>query len=475
MTDASREQHIAQALSQYAQRGGTKDTLRVPLRSAQGMLLEAVDVPLDLPVLNAESFRIAPALAEHPKADLIRRDPNSPDAQRIVAELVRESHRHIDDLKASLVDGQDQPGLITRKGKLVNANTRCVLLRELRAEGKITASTIRVAVLPADVTEPEELELESVLQKQREHKDEYNLVSELMMLKRLHEGAGLSDAAIAKRLRGRTAQRITDLRGVLELMERARRLVQPQLPLSEFISDRDQTQNWLELLGRIREVDAREGRPSGDLAIGRWLIAYILGFSSVHKLRHAAGSWIETDVLPDLAEGGDIATTIADVATAPIAPAATEVEDQPPGLDLLGDEPPLAPDADATAVQQLLNLTVSVKRAGDGDVELRSGEVVPAGDVRDALTSSVSRGLAAAKRHSLAGSKLQRPAFGLSQARSGLRDALDALDEVGDRPEFAPHQENVLSLVEEVTALLDKIVEALNEEDSDSTLTADDD
>lgn len=41
MSDASREQHIAQALAQCAQEGGTKDTLRVPLRSAQGMLLKS--------------------------------------------------------------------------------------------------------------------------------------------------------------------------------------------------------------------------------------------------------------------------------------------------------------------------------------------------------------------------------------------------------------------------------------------------
>ena len=84
---------------------------------------------------------------------MIEADPYSPAAQRIVAELVRDSHRSAAALKDSLIDGQDQPGLITRKGKLVNGNTRCVLLRDLRAEGRITNSTIRVAVLPSDVVE----------------------------------------------------------------------------------------------------------------------------------------------------------------------------------------------------------------------------------------------------------------------------------------------------------------------------------
>lgn len=465
MTVSSREQHIAQALAEYAGQRGTKDTLRVPLRG--GMLLEVIEVPLDLPVLNADSFRIAPALSEHPRADVVRSDPNSPEAQHIVTQLVRSAHRHADELKESLIDGQDQPGVISRKGKLINANTRCVLLRELRDEGRVATSTVRVAVLPSDVTEAEELELESILQKQKEHKDEYNLVSELMMLKRLHEGAGLSDAAIAKRLRTRPG-RVGDLRNVLELMERGRRLADPPLPLSAFITERDQTQNWLELLGKVREIDARDGRPAGDLAIQRWLIAYILGFSSVHKLRFAAGAWIETEVLPDLEDGDDVAAAIAAAAATPSGKNAVQKE-QPPGLDLLGDEPPPPDDADADAVQNLLNLSVSAAQAGDSDIELGNGTVVPAADVKDVLIGSINRGLEARKRKSLAGSKLQRPLYGLTQARAGLREALDGVDEVGGRPEFEPLREDALILVDEVTDLLERIAEALQEGAEDAT------
>lgn len=48
------------------------------------------------------------------RADVVRRDPYGQDAQRVVAELVRSEHRHAGDLKDSLKDGQDQPGVITR-------------------------------------------------------------------------------------------------------------------------------------------------------------------------------------------------------------------------------------------------------------------------------------------------------------------------------------------------------------------------
>lgn len=465
MSEANRADHISQALAQYHQQAGPRDTMRVPLRGS-GELLEVIELPLDLPVLNAASFRIAPSLEEHPQADLVRTDPYSSAAQRVVAELVRASHRHVDDLKESLVDGQDQPGLITRKGKLINGNTRCVLLRELRAEGRVTTSTIRVAVLPADVIEPQELELESVLQKQIEHKDAYNLVSELMMLKKLHEDAGLTDAAIARRLRIRTAQRVTDMRAVLDLMERARRLTTPTLPLTAFIQEKDQAQNWFELLARVRETDQRVGRQAGDLLVGRWLLAYILGFNSVHKLRHAYGEWVEEDVVPDLAEGDDISMTIAETATASPVPA-DEPATRPAGVDLLGDEPPSPPAAEASTVKRLLDLAASVAKAGEAEITLENGESVPAPDVREALQASVARGLAASKRRSLAGSRLQRPAFGLTQARSGLKEALEALDEVAELPEFSPHRDNVLLLIDEVTELLDKVAEAAQGSDSD--------
>src|SRR5262245_61250887 len=81
---------------------------------------------------------------------------------------------------------------LSRVGKLINANTRCVLLRELFEYGQVANDRLRVAVLPATFTAAEELQLESVLQ-QLEHKDEYNLVSELIMLRKISEEAVWSE------------------------------------------------------------------------------------------------------------------------------------------------------------------------------------------------------------------------------------------------------------------------------------------
>src|SRR4051794_38146766 len=98
MTDASREQIILSRLGQYHEdRSGTRDSLRVPLGS--GKTLEVIELPLDVPLLNADSFRIAPLLADHPGADRVHRDPESAESQEIVAQLVKQAHRQVEELK----------------------------------------------------------------------------------------------------------------------------------------------------------------------------------------------------------------------------------------------------------------------------------------------------------------------------------------------------------------------------------------
>lgn len=463
MTEAVRRQQITQALeAYYANKDGAKDTLRITLRGAE--ILPVIEVPLDLPVLNARSFRIAPKLADHPGADTVRRDPESPAAQRIVADLVRASHRQAEELKESLLDeGQEQAGVITRSGKLINANTRCVLLRELANEGKRKNRTLRVAVLPSDFTNEQELELESVLQKQREHKDEYNLVGELMMIQTLHDQAKMTDAEINRLLRVKGGEkRVTDLRAVLDLMERARNLTSSPMPLSEFISEQDKRENWLALLAKVRSIDATEGRPAGDDHIRRWLIAYCAGLDSVHALRAAAGTWVEDDVLPDLAEGATIASSVAAaVATPEPEPTATRAESEPVGLDLLGDAPAPTPSANTIAVQRILDLSIAAKRAGDGAVNLPGGSSASAPEVREAITGSVKRGLDAVKRRAAAGSRIQRPANALESAKKSLKDAVDALDDVVEERAFAAARAAVVDLHLEIVDLVAQLDDIL--------------
>lgn len=476
MTEASRERLIEQKLAEYhADRGGTRDSLRVPL-GAGGRTLEVIELPLDVPILNADSFRIAPLLADHPEAELVRADPESPAAQQVVASLVRQAHRHVDALKDSLKEGQDQPGVITRKGKLINANTRCVLLRELFDAGEVSNNTIRVAVLPS-VDNAQELELESVLQKQREHKDEYNLVSELMMILKLHEQAHMTDAAIAKRLRYRSASRVTDLRRILDLMERARFLPANALPLSVFIDEdtgRDQKENWLELLRRVTDIDNERGREAGNDHIRRWLTAYLAGHDSVHMLRNATGTWVEEHVLPDLSDetiGADgVADALARSLDVSNGIAATSAS-LPAGLELLGEATPPDPGGSPESIQRLLDITAIAHQAeADAEIVLPSGDTAPADEVRQTLRHHLGRGLETQRRRAKAGSRLQRPMNALNQARTHLSDAVDALEDVLDDPAFQSAREQAVATLEDIADLVASLAGALGMDDSAALL-----
>lgn len=467
MTQASRELHIISALRQYHEnRDGVRPSLQAPIRN--GAVLEVINIPLEIPLLNASSFRIAPRLADHPLRDQVLADPESPQAQGIVADLVRASHRLAADLKDSLLDeGQDQPGVITRKGKLLNANTRCVLMRELVEEGKLPASTtLKVAVLPADITTSEELTLESVLQKQREYKDEYNLVSELMMIERLYTGAALSDAQIAKSLRLKGQSQVKSRRAVLQLMERARSLPDPTLPLSHFVSERDQTQNWLELLKSVREIDERQGREAADTHIMRWLLAYTAGFDSVHKLRPAQGHWVEEGLLKDLSEGSGVGAAVATSALGTLPRAHEVAVAAPEGLEFLGEDPAPEAAADAEVVRQVLNVTLAATSAQGAPVILPDGRSVASADILDAVRGSVKRTLDTLKRQQADSNRLTRPMTALVSAESALGDARNALDDVIDLVEFASQKAGLIQQIEAIVAIIDELSSALDPDGS---------
>lgn len=450
-TRAHRREHIARALKQRAERPGG-ETYRLPLRGTT--VVEVIDVPLELPVLNAESFRIAPQLLEHPQAALVEDDPDSAAAQAVVAALVRQVHRAADELKENLQDeGQAQPGVVTRDGRLINANTRCVLLRELVREGRTSARTLRVAVLPGDIGNTELLELELALQNQKELKDEYSLISSLLMVRKLHDN-GLNDAQIARGLRLKPAD-VRRRREMLVLIDRARRLVEPPLPRTAFIAEKDQYENWEELLGEVRKRDLQQGAAAGDRHIRGWLVAYLSGVTSVHKLRGVTDDWAETDLLPALADG------VPDV----VARSDNELPFQPPqadpdGLSLLGDDTSGLPETD-DALRRLLDLTAAARIAGAAPIDLPDGASRSGSEVTAEVQRHVVRALDARKRRAAAGSRLTRPLVALGKARDSLNDALDAIGDVATDPAFRRTAADAVVTAAEVARLAERVETAL--------------
>ncbi|MED7930425.1 hypothetical protein SMD20_39790 [Nonomuraea sp. LP-02] len=460
MTESNRKLHIVRALQQYEQAPGAKETLTLPLRG--GTILPVIELPLDVPLLNHESFRIAPQLDDHPDCELVRADPTSERSQRVIAQLVEEVHRNADALKENLSqEGQQQPGLITRSAKLINGNTRCVLLRQLDRSGKGSTTTIKVAVLSDIFDNRELLEIETVLQQQVELKDSYRLANQLMMIKRLHE-AELTDEQIARTLRlnkanGMTAaERVFERREILRLMERARKLVHPPLPMTVFATDADKLQNWQELLRSVKHAELeRNNTFASDPIIASWMIAYLTGNNSVHKLRHATGSFIEEHVLEEL---GRYKEQLQPAGSTPKGPPLEG--DSADGLDILGEDTEDPNDAVQPEIRALLNVVARAHQADEHtEIVLPTGETVAAPDLLSEVGVKVKKALDLEKRRSAAGTKLLRPQGHLNSAKTALNDALKALQDVRTDIQFEGSKPTVLMLLQEIQELAGKVAQ----------------
>lgn len=145
--------------------------------------LPVIDVPIGLVSYNPDTHRIRAqrsldpvkeqALIDHPFGevaqnylrDLLKGAPEDPAREDPTFTALKES------LDAH---GQEEPGIITRSGVLVNGNTRCAALRELSAE------SIRVAVLPPDAGEDDIRSVELALQMRKDFKREYSFVNFLL-------------------------------------------------------------------------------------------------------------------------------------------------------------------------------------------------------------------------------------------------------------------------------------------------------
>jgi hypothetical protein len=460
VTAASRALHITKALEEQKNKPGGGESTSLFFQGKR-QLFPVIDLSLDVLVLNAQSFRIAPLLEDHPKREVVETDPESDEAQAVVAELVLKAHRYKENLKESLkLDGQDQPGVVTRSGKLINGNSRAVLLRELADQGAIAAATtIRVAVLPSDATNREELDLESTLQQQKDFKDDYNLVSRLMMLQRLSE-SGMSDEAIAKQQRTK-AKRVKELREVLVLMNRARGLLKEHIPLSAFVKDKDQQENWLALRLKIQDIESTSTRDAADRYVLEWLIAYFTGHGSVHQLRNAVPGWTERDLLPHLEEAGAAGVAIHETVTSPDPEPTTEGAEAPEGLSLLAVDDEQEPGLTPTA-QKLADIAAQSFLDPEREFQLEDGTKQTGAEVQKVLDRAVTDGLADSAQRNKDSNKLLRPQSEAESAARALKSLLEALDDVTEDDDFVPKADDVRAALDTVQARLDEAIEVLN-------------
>ena len=295
MTEISnqyRREQIAKLLVSYKESGERK-SLPIEYRG-ETKVLEIIRIDPKVLLLNPNNSRLAAQLHDHHQQKVVQDHPTSEEAQDVLAGLLRNTERFAK-LKEELKEFKQQnPGLISRDGLLINGNTRVVALRDIGAEG------VDVAVLPEDAGNREFLDLEMSLQMRRLTHQDYTFTNELLLMDK-YKKFGHTDKQLATKmgwLRG-GQKKVDQATQLLQLIQEIRKLTTPPLAYEVFDSKR---QHLIDLNDEYQAISQTDPRAAKQMKWGR-VVAMFLGVNK-DQTRVIDEEFFQEDVLKRL--GGDL-------------------------------------------------------------------------------------------------------------------------------------------------------------------------
>ncbi|WP_063000366.1 hypothetical protein [Nocardia mikamii] len=272
---------VEERLKEQLESRGVAETLTVEWRD-RPLHVPVIDVPLEVLFYNPGTHRIRAQRSLDPARDAaLTEDPWSPKSQDYLQHLltIRPSepdHRDpdFDKLKDSLEEyKQIEAGLITRDGILVNGNTRCAALRELK-----TGTTMRVGVLPESCTWTDINDVELALQLRPDERRKYSYINRLLAIEEQRVQLNRTPAVIAKAFHTNTKSCERDLwvlAQLRELIDRSTTADGTSLRLVDF----EDSQEKLAELYRVYINEHSKSRERADLLKEARLAAIVLDFS----------------------------------------------------------------------------------------------------------------------------------------------------------------------------------------------------
>ncbi|MFE1558345.1 hypothetical protein ACFW6V_25635 [Streptomyces sp. NPDC058734] len=275
--------------------GGTRETVTVEWNS-QTAHVEVIDLPLSSLYFNPGTHRIRAQRSHNPARDKqLEEAPWETAGQGYLAHLLQADPANptmrdaaFEKLKLSLAQfGQNDPGLVTHHGVLVNGNTRAAALRELGAQ------SMRVGVLPTTFTWADINAVELSLQLRKDHRRDYSYLNRLLAMEEQAQ-LGRTPEHIAKEFRIQTKtyhQERWILTTIRELIERSR-TGSAVLSLLSWEGDQEKLKELERLYKTLSEVERDEAE-----VIREWRLAAILmGFSKT-DVRHIDENFAKSDYL----------------------------------------------------------------------------------------------------------------------------------------------------------------------------------
>ncbi|MFJ2773361.1 transcriptional regulator [Streptomyces sp. NPDC087300] len=269
---------VEKRLKEISDGNGVRETLTVEWRT-QPLHVEVIDMPVDALYYNPGTHRVRAQRSHDPAQDrVLEEEPWAPESQAYLHYLLQmlpadpnKKDPDFEELQESLrVYRQNEPGLITRDGILVNGNTRRAALKELGTPH------IRVGVLPESCTWDDINAVELSLQLRPDQRRDYSYVNRLLAMEEQHlMGRALADVAREFRIRATTCEQdLWILSCLRDLIERSRD-GGAQLRLLDF----EQHQEKLRELYRRYAKESAVNKDKAEVLKETRLAAIVLGFS----------------------------------------------------------------------------------------------------------------------------------------------------------------------------------------------------
>ncbi|MEU0342695.1 hypothetical protein ABZ092_28010 [Streptomyces bobili] len=288
--------------------GGTRETVTVDWNEQQAHV-EVIDLPLSGLYFNPGTHRIrAQRSHDAGRDDALERDPWSAESQDYLKFLLKASptdpnlrdpefEKLYDSLKQF---GQNDPGLVTHHGVLVNGNTRAAALRDQRVQ------SMRVGVLPESFTWADINAVELSLQLRKDHRRDYSYVNRLLAMEE-QASLGRTPEQIAKdfRIQVKTYhQERWILSTIRELIDRSKSGGGVALRLVDWEGAQERLKELHRLYLKLESVD----RDQAEVLKEFRLAAILLDFSKT-DVRHIDEEFLKEGYLrrslpPTLAVGG---------------------------------------------------------------------------------------------------------------------------------------------------------------------------
>lgn len=386
---------------------GLKKTLQVEYRG-QLKILPVITIDPKTLLLNHNNNRLSAQLLDHPEKHVVYGNPTSSQAQTVLADLLSKTDE-FKNLREELKQiGQQNPGLVTRNGLLVNGNTRVVALRQLGKTG------VDVAVLPDDADDAAILDLEMFLQMVHLTHQDYTFTNELLLLEKCKK-LGNTDKQIAEKMKWtRGWQKKLDERfQLLRLINEIRGL--SETPLAYQVFD-TKSQHLKDLNDEYESLKTHDLAAANRMKFSR-IVAMFLGVNK-DQTRAIDEDFIDEDVVKRL-DTSALSSVILDGLKK------VQIDD---GLgDILGNPPQLGEKVDTKELARTI-IRERVDEKGFITNELNAGLE----DLRKKFILSAEDIITKNKRKSL----LATPAEELREIRESLENVVNIFNEVSHQGGF---------------------------------------